>query len=173
MRGINVAGHKSVRMAELRGWVEALGYEEVTTYMQSGNLVFRSGQSATKVRDALRRAVLAESGFDIPVVVRTASQLGAVIDNNPFAKEAADEPKFVHVAFLSGSPSASTLNVLLGIDSGAARCELSGREPYLHFADGAGKTKWLNTVIEKTLGVDSTSRNWNSVLKLAGMLKNS
>lgn len=160
LRGINVGGRTRVAMADLRAAFEALGYEGVATYIQSGNVVFRA--KAVDV-DVLRRRIGEDLGVDAAVLVRTAEELAAVVAGNPFAARGLD-PATLHVTFLA--EARAELAVPPGEPDEAA---VVGREVYLHCPAGYGRTKVNNAYIEKQLGVAATTRNWKTVRTLADM----
>ena len=162
LRAVNV-GKRKVPMARLREVCEGLGHTEVETLLQSGNVVFTARKADPA---ALERALQAEFGFAVPVVVRTGAQLQQVIDGNPFSKEAKADGKAVHVAFASGPVKANLLGDVdrdrIAPDDFAAGKDVV----YLHYPNGSGRSKMTIQVFEKPLGVDLTARNWNTVLKL-------
>jgi uncharacterized protein (DUF1697 family) len=162
LRAVNV-GKRKVPMAKLRELCEGLGHTEVETLLQSGNVVF----TAKKPDPAgLAKALEAEFGFAVPVVVRTGRQLQAVIDANPFAREATADGKAVHVAFASGPVKAKLLDAMdrerFAPDEFAAGKDVV----YLHYPNGSGRSKMTIQHFEKPLGLDLTARNWNTVVKL-------
>jgi uncharacterized protein (DUF1697 family) len=165
LRAVNV-GKRKVPMARLRSLCEELGHTEVETLLQSGNVVFTAPKADPA---ALERALEAEFGFAVPVMVRTGAQLQKVIDANPFAKQAKADGKAVHVAFASGPVKAKLLDDVdrerLAPDEFAAGKDVV----YLHYPKGSGRSKMSIQVFEKPLGVDLTARNWNTVLKLADL----
>jgi uncharacterized protein (DUF1697 family) len=166
LRAVNV-GKRQVPMKRLGPLIEELGHTEVQTVLQSGNVVFTAPRTkAGELERAIAQALKAEFGFEVPVLVRTGAQLDGVIDANPYAKEAKADPTSVHVAFASGPVKAAKLADVdaerLAPDEFAAGKE----ELYLHYANGQGRSKMLIGVFEKPLGLDLTSRNWNTVVKL-------
>ena len=165
LRGINLAGRNKVAMPALRTLVEGLGYDDVATYIQSGNVIFTTGDSAAKVRAALEEAIAKEFGIDVVVVVRTRAELKKVVDGNPYAKELKDD-RLVHVAFLAGKPTAAKVKALTSGDWGADAVAVKGAEAYIHTPNGYGRANVNNTVVEKRLGVAGTARNWRTTLKL-------
>ncbi len=157
-------------MAVLRDWIEEMGFDAVETYIQSGNVVFDARErSAQKIARAIRERILERSSFDVPVMVRSRRELAAAARANPFRAAADRDPRSVNIAFLSAKPKEAGLAQLRALDAGKDRFESVGRELYLHFAYGSARSKLLNTVIERKLGVDSTARNWRTVLKLCEM----
>jgi uncharacterized protein (DUF1697 family) len=158
LRGINIGPRRRVAMADLRKLLESLGLEDVQTYVQSGNAVFRS-----RTKPDVKR-IEAELGQDIAVLIRTAKEMTAIVEQNPFLARGAD-PAHLHVTFLDGKPAGS-----LEPPPGATEeVEIVGREAYLHFPDGYGRTKLTNAAFEKKLGVRATTRNWRTVTTLAGL----
>jgi len=165
LRGVNLAGRNKVAMPALRTLVGGLGYDDVTTYIQSGNVIFTSADSAAKVRPALEKAIAEELGVDIVVVVRTRAQLKKVVDGNPYAKKLKDD-RLVHVCFLAEKPKADKVKALTSGDWGTDEVTVKGTEAYIHTPNGYGRANLNNTVVEKQLGVAGTARNWRTTLKL-------
>lgn len=174
LRAVNVGGTGKVSMAEFREMLAGLGYERVETYIQSGNAVVDAKGSAASVAKAVAAGLEKLMGASPAVIVRTHEQLGRVINENPFAKEAADGAK-VHVALLAG-PAASTARAALDriieqYPKRRDRYHLAGDHIYLHLPDGAADTKFTGKALDKALGVTGTGRNWNTILKLWEMSK--
>ena len=170
LRAVNLGSRNRVPMAELRALVEGLGAEDVRTYVQSGNVVCRSSRSAQALADGIHAAIEERLGLDIAVVVRTRAQLAKVARTNPLAGPKVDE-KTLHVAFLAETPSRARVREL---DPGFAAPDalhVAGRQVYLRYANGAGRTKLTNTVLERRLGVAATTRNWRTVAALAELAK--
>jgi len=170
LRGINVGGHNKVPMERLCALCEGLGFEQVKTFIQSGNVVFK----AVKVTPAelslkIEKKILAEFGFPVSVVTRTPEELGKAIAGNPFVKESKAEPAKVHIAFLSEAPKAEALKKLETLATKTEQLRYADREIYLYYRDGMGKAKLTGAVIERVLGVAATARNWNTVTKLYEM----
>ena len=171
LRGINVGGHQKIRMSDLRGLMEGLGHESVQTYLQSGNAVFRTGRkSDASLAAAMEKAIAAELGLTVTVLVRSAAELAGVVDAMPYGGRGADA-KQLHVAFLSAAPSAGAVKKLDAAQFAPDELEIAGREVYLHYPNGYGRTKLTNAVLERRLGVDATTRNWRTVTKLAELTK--
>ena len=165
LRGINLGSHNKVPMPALRTLIEDLGYEDVTTYIQSGNVVLSTKESATKVGTAIRKAIAKKFGIDVAVVVRTHQQMKKVVDANPFAKKAKDAGH-LHVVFLADKPAAANIKALTSADWGADEVAVKGTEAYLHLPNGYGRAKLNNMLVEKKLGVAGTARNWRTTAKL-------
>ena len=157
LRAINVGGHKMMAMADLRDLLTRLGFENVRTLLQSGNLVFDTKKKPADVEALLEKKL----GTDC--FVRTAKELDAIIEGNPFPKEAKNDPGRLVVLFLKVTGDGKTLQKAIK-DREIARGE--GRQIYVYYPDGQGRSRLTNALIEKTLGTRVTARNWNTVLKL-------
>src|SRR5713101_5148404 len=160
LRGVNVSGHNTIKMDVLRGICEGLGFRNVDTYIQSGNIVF---QTATENPAALSKhideAILQSFGFDSPVIVRTSKEMGNVIANNPFLKEKGIDSSKLHVTFLSETAQKGSVKKLESLATTPDRFHLAAHEIYLHCPSGYGRTKLSNNAIEKALLVKATTRN--------------
>jgi uncharacterized protein (DUF1697 family) len=170
LRGINVTGHKVIKMESLRAAFEALGFADVKSYVQSGNVVFKAPASA-KLAEKIQAKVLREFGFSVPVLVKTREEISAVIKGNPFVKDKNLDLSRLHVAFLSHGPEKSALKMLDKIAAGQDRYRCAGEVVYLHCPNGYGETKLSNNVFEKVLSVTATTRNWNTVNRLREMMR--
>jgi len=172
LRGINVGGHKIIKMDQLRESFEELGFEGVSTYVQSGNVVFKEPKKAS---DNLPRTIedmlLRRFSMSVSVIVRTAEEVGEVLRNNPFLKERGIDVSRLHVTFLSLTPPKTAIKGLDGIAAGPDRFHCRGQEIYLHCPNGFGGTKLSINVFERMLAVGATTRNWNTVNKLYEMLR--
>ncbi len=167
LRGINVGGRTRVSMADLRTLFLALGSEDVATYVQSGNVLFKAplaspAELAPPIDEEIRRRL----GLNVRVVVRTAAQLAQVVAGNPFAADGIDPGK-LHVAFLAESPDRARVRALEAKPVERDELRVVGQHVYLHYPSGYGKTKLTNAYLEKQLGVAATTRNWRTTTKLA------
>jgi uncharacterized protein (DUF1697 family) len=167
LRGINVGGNRIIKMADLREMFAAAGARDVETYIQSGNVVFgHAARSAAKLAADLERQIAKDTGFAVPVVLRTADELGAVIAANPFAKADTDH---LHVFFVA---AALPVGALSAVDARAFHPERFGetaREVYLHLPDGLGRSKLAGAVMKVKSMAAATARNWRTVLTLNEM----
>ena len=162
LRGVNVGGKNKVPMAELKQELTDLGLEDVVTYIQSGNVVFRTSDKATAAAKIEKR-IKAKYGLRVAVILRTRPELERIAKANPFRR--ADTSK-VHVLFLADRPKASATKQLDPDRSPPDEFAVKGREVYLHLPNGAGRSKLTIGYLEKQLGVAGTQRNWNTLLKL-------
>jgi uncharacterized protein (DUF1697 family) len=169
LRAVNVGG-RLVAMAELRVVASSLGLKDVRTLLQSGNLVFESSNSAATVGRELATSIKRRFDLDVPVVVRSETDLKAVVRANPFAAEADDDPGRLVVVFLESRPKASAETALQNAIVGRERVALRDESLYAYYPDGQGRSKLTPAVIERHLGVKGTARNWNTVTKLTAMM---
>jgi uncharacterized protein (DUF1697 family) len=169
LRGINVGGNKLVAMARLRSLLEAIGFTDVATLLQSGNAVFSAKrQDAAKLGHKIGQAIEREFGFPVGVVIRTSAQLAAVLDANPL-QVSADAGSRCLVTFLSGAPDKSVLDALDPSTFLPDEFRLAGQEIYAHFPNGIGTSKLAAILASARLGVTATARNWNTVTKLLAL----
>jgi uncharacterized protein (DUF1697 family) len=154
-------------MNDLRASFEALDYGNVTTYIQTGNVLFTTDSKSEKGVGAAIEQRLAEDFGDSPaVIVRTVADLRRVGSSSPYAKAGAD-PARHHVTFLATAPTKAALEALTLPPSGRDDLVVDGKEVYVHTPDGYANTKYTGTFLERRLGVVSTTRNWNTVTKLS------
>lgn len=172
LRGVNVGGHRKLPMADLRGVVESLGYGDVATYLQSGNVVLTaSHDDGARLERELEHAIAEAFSIDTRVLARTGDDLASVITSNPFP-DAVEEPKLLHVAFLSAHPSPE---VLADLDPGVCAPDEFGLGPsavYLRYATSPARSKLGPTVgrrLERA-GIVLSARNWATVRALAEMV---
>ena len=172
LRGINIGPHKRMKMDKLKASCEALGFEQVKTYIQSGNIVFKAGkQSPASLSKKLEERIVRDFGFFAPVITRTAVNMEKVIQDNPLLKKPKIDIENLHVTFLSEVPTAETLKKLDGLPQHPDCFNYLKKEIYLHCPNGYGQTKLTNNLFEKQLAVGATTRNWKTVNNLYAMTK--
>lgn len=169
LRAVNVGGRK-LTSAQLRTVAEGLGYTDVKTYVNSGNVVVVAPHGADAVADALGPALTAEAGFDVPVVTRTASRWHAVVDACPFPDEARDDPSHLVVVTWDGPVDASA-HAFDASRYGEERLVWARTELYAYYPDGIGRSRLTLPVLEKAAGRGGTARNWNTVLALDALAR--
>jgi uncharacterized protein (DUF1697 family) len=170
LAGINIGGRTTVPMAELREVFADLGYREVKTYIQSGNVLFEDDTDKEDgLLAAISPALSAKFGWDIPVLLRTGPELDAVLDGNPFQARQ-DDPTKLLVTFLSAEPAPDRAARLKPPPGETGELKLVGRQIYLHTPDGYGRSKLNNAALAKIVGLPATTRNWKSVAKLRDLL---
>ncbi|MFJ9852021.1 DUF1697 domain-containing protein [Streptomyces sp. NPDC101150] len=170
LRGINVGGHNRFPKATQLELAQALGFQDVSVLLQTGNIVFADpGTPPAETARMVHNRIAADLGLTVPVVVRTRDELAAAIAANPFP-QATPEPKSLHVTFLSAVPAdTSRLHALDAAAFAPDRFRLTGRELYLWCPNGIGRSKLADAVSRAPLGVTATTRNWNTVTKLLAL----
>jgi uncharacterized protein (DUF1697 family) len=167
LRAVNLGEKNKIPMAGLRSLFSDLGYADVTTYVQSGNVVFRnSAGKADEIAAEIQRAIDEEFGLTVAVLLRTPAELRKIAAGNPFLKDESD-PKKLHVLFLDKRPAAKATGALDPDRSPPDRFDLRGREIYLHLPNGSARSKLTIDYFERGLGSKATGRNWRTVVKLA------
>jgi len=169
LRSINVGGNSLVKMEELRALFARLGHTDISTYIQSGNVVFRAKSGAeARVRAALEQGILDTFGFPVPVVLRTRGELLRAQERNPFLGET-ENHKELSICFLHDAPTPAAFAKIDPDRSPPDECRQLGRELYLRLPNGSGNTKLTLAYLEKCLGTTGTARNLNTVNKLLEM----
>lgn len=169
LRGINLGGRNKVGMDSLRQLFLALGHVDVKSYLQSGNVIFRSPvkESSRLARDIEER-LARDLGLTVTVLLRTGDDFEQIVANNPFLGRKIDPGK-LHVTFLADKPDHERAPRLETPAGDSDEFSLAGREVYLHCPDGYGRTKLNNAYIERRLGVAATTRNWKTVTSLCDL----
>ena len=169
LRGVNVGGNNLIKMEALRALYESLELRDAQTYVQSGNIVFRTKErNGATVGKRIEDAIEKKLDFRPDVMLRTTAELREVVARNPFAKRAGIEPGKLLVVFLATEPSAEVRADVLKIKAGPEEVHCDGRELYIYFPDGQGRSK-LPPLLDKVLKKKGTGRNWNTVTKLLEM----
>lgn len=173
LRGINVSGHNIIPMKELKALMERLGFENIATYIQSGNIVFNSPEkNEDKLITKIHNAIKTKFGFDVPVIARTAKEFKAALNNNPFFKEKDIDTEKLHITFLASEPTKENTDKANTYNYEPDRFIISGREVYVYCPNGYGNTKINNTFFENKLKVTATTRNLKTVKELVKMAEN-
>ncbi len=169
LRGINVSGAKPVKMEALRKSFQNIGFTDVTTYIQSGNVVFTASETeTTKLAAQIAAAIKTDFGFEVAVIVLSASELRTIIENNPL-NNGTNDTAFLHVTFLAENPAAFNLSEIEARKQGDEAIVIDGKAVYLYCPHGYGKTKLTNTFLESKLKVAATTRNWKTTCELLRM----
>jgi uncharacterized protein (DUF1697 family) len=168
LRGINLGARNRVAMGDLRELLTGLGYGDVRTLLQSGNVVLSSRVGGERLERALREQIADGLGVDAPVITRTRDEIADVIERNALAAVATD-PKRYQVSFLTGEPVADVVRELAAIDVAPELLAISGREIYTWHPDGIQNSPVAKLLSERRLGVGATARNWNTVQKLLAL----
>jgi uncharacterized protein (DUF1697 family) len=173
LRAINLGAVNKVPMKELRTMFEDLGYEDVRTHLQSGNVVFEGKSSTSKKLAAeIEGAISKVFDLEVPVIVRTRRELERVAGGNPFPTEGV-KASWLHVMFLSEPASPKAIKTLDPDRSPQDQFEVKGGEIFLRFGKGSGRSKLTIDYFEKKLGTKATGRNWNTVVKVLELMQRS
>jgi uncharacterized protein (DUF1697 family) len=172
LRGVNVGGRTSVAMADLRALLTELGFADGRSLLQSGNLVFRGdGRGTADLERMLQEATAQHLGLRTDFFVRSAPEWNTIIEDNPFRDAAERDPSHLLVMVLKDAPSTAQVETLRAAIKGNEVVHADGRHLYIVYPDGIGRSRLTNIVIEKALSTRGTGRNWNTVLKLADLVK--
>jgi uncharacterized protein (DUF1697 family) len=170
LAAVNVGGRKVV-MSELKALAEEMGLENPRTLLASGNLVFKAPGKAAEIEARLEAALKDRFGFDCPVMLRSAAEWDEAIAANPFPEAARNNPGHLILAALKSQVSAEALEKLRAAITGPEKVERRGREVYFVYAEGQGRSTLTLPMVNKALGARNTGRNWNTVLKLAALAR--
>lgn len=171
LRGINVSGKKLIAMEDLRALYGDLGFTNVESYIQSGNVVFESEEADSQaIAQMISDKITEAYNFTVPVIVRTAEEIRDVIEDNPFLREMYIEEDRLHVTFLAEAPKPELAEKMHDQKFQPERFAVHHKEVYLYCPNGYGNTKLNNNFFESKLKVSATTRNWKTVNKLAEML---
>jgi uncharacterized protein (DUF1697 family) len=170
LRGVNVGGHNRIKMDALRALYEFLKLRDAQTYVQSGNVIFRTDEQdvarlAKRIEDGIER----KFGFRPDVILRTAAEMRDAIARNPFAKRRGIEPGKLLVSFLASDPGEEARKKLRQMKCDPEELRVEGREVYIYFPNGMGRSKLPWAGLDKMLKTPATGRNWNSVTKMLEM----
>jgi uncharacterized protein (DUF1697 family) len=170
LRGVNVGGHNKIKMDALRALYEFLKLRDAQTYVQSGNVIFSTDERdisrlAKRIEDGIER----KFGFRPDVILRTAAEMRDVIARNPFAKRRGIEPGKLLVSFLASDPGEEARKKLRQMKCDPEELRVEGREVYIYFPNGMGRSKLPWAGLDKMLKTPATGRNWNSVTKMLEM----
>ena len=171
LRGINVSGQKKIRMTDLKAHLDELGWEGIHTYIQSGNIVFRStdgnpGQLAQKIKQKLQD----KYGFEAPTLVLDPRELMHIIRNNPFTRDPGTAEDRLYVTFLFDTPRADLARKLQELKRHNEQFVHDDKIIFLYYQEEYGRAVMNNNAFEKALQVEATTRNWKTVNKLYEMV---
>ena len=171
LRGINVSGQKKIKMADLKKLYEDLGFSEVTTYIQSGNVIFKTKKTKEVIlEESIKAGIEKIFGFDVPVLVLTHEELLSLADSNPYKNRDLDH-KFLHFTLLSTPPDPKKIKAVSDMKFPGEEFTITKRVVYLCLPNGYGRTKLNNNFFESKLKVQATTRNLKSVYKLLELAK--
>jgi uncharacterized protein (DUF1697 family) len=174
LRGINVGGHKRIQMDKLRASFESLGFENVKTYIQSGNVVFKTKNvSPSTLSKRIEEKILSDFGFSASVISRGSDELTKTIEHNPFLNEREINHEKLHVMFLSDAPAPDALKKLASLTAAPDQFRSSGREIYFYLPNGVSQSVLMKSPVDRILAVVTTTRNWKTVNSLHQMCQDS
>jgi uncharacterized protein (DUF1697 family) len=170
LRAVNVGGHSVIKMDALRALYTSLKFENPQTYLQSGNVIFKTSErNLDAIAKRIQSAIEKKFACRPDVILRTTAELRSVVAKNPFAKRPNIEPGKLLIAFLASDPSDVARKTLQDQKFAPEELHVSGRELYIYFPDGMGKSKLPWPRIYKILNTPGTGRNWTSVTKMLAM----
>jgi uncharacterized protein (DUF1697 family) len=170
LRGINVTGSKIIKMEALRASFAALGFKNVKSYVQSGNLIFEAPiASIATLSEKIEKKIMSEFGHTVPVFLRTPKEMAEIIKRNPLPKDPAIDQSKLHVTFLADVAPKNAADLLQPLAAGPEQIRVIGREICLYCPLGYGTSKISNNAIEKKLSIAATTRNWKTTNTLLTM----
>ena len=170
LRAVNLGSHNRIKMDALCALCTSLKLRNPQTYVQSGNVVFRTSErNLSRVAMSIEKRIEHDCGFRTDVIVRSANEMRDVVARNPFARRRDVDGKRLLVFFFGNDPGADAPEKIRSVKANGEELHMDGRELYIYFPDGVGRSKVSTSAIERMLKVAGTGRNWNSVTKLLEM----
>lgn len=170
LRGINVSGHRIIKMEKLRQIYTDLGFENVKSYIQSGNVIFECKESDDKkLAEIIEREISTVFSYEVPVIVIELNKLKQIISENPFLNDDSKNTDFLHITFLSDLPTKDSLDKIIDGQYQNDEFKVVDKSVYLYCPNGYGKTKLTNKFFEDKLKVTATTRNWKTIKELINM----
>ncbi len=167
IRGINVSGKNSIKMDALRKMYENMGFHDVTTYIQSGNVIFRGKEfELNEIESLISQQIFKDFGFDVPIIVLSVNNLRQIINNNPFINDDKKDISYLHVTFLASNPDYFDKQLIECKKQNGEEIIFSEKAIYLYCPNGYGRTKLTNNFLENKLKVITTTRNWKTTILL-------
>lgn len=172
LRGINVSGQKKIKMVDLKTLYEKIGFQNIQTYIQSGNVIFNSEQTDKKgIVEKIQANISNQYGFLVPVQVFDYQEINEVFANNPFVNNRNEDISKLHVTVLEEIPQNEVLTGIMNVNSASDEFIIQGKVIYLFCPNGYGRTKLNNTFFEKKLKTTATTRNWKTISKMVELSK--
>jgi uncharacterized protein (DUF1697 family) len=172
LRAVNLGSHKPIAMSALREFATSLGFCEVRTLLQTGNIVFAAkARSAKNLEDLLESKARARLALETDFFIRSAEEWKVLVEKNPFPDEAKDASGRLVVMFLKHAPKADALTALRASIRGPEVADILGKQAYIIYPEGIGRSRLTNAAIEAKLGTRATGRNWNTVLKIGALME--
>ena len=173
LRGVNMTGHNSIKMADLLALFLKLGFADAETYIQSGNVIFTDPGDVlpSAFSTTIEQAILEKFNFIIPAMIRTSQELTYLLSTNPFLAEPDFNPAKMAVIFLHEEPSASQLLKVADVDYPPDKFKIIGRDIFIYCPNGFGRTKLYTNFFEKKMGVKGTARNWKTISTILNIVQ--
>ncbi len=172
LRGINVSGRKLIKMDALRKSYESIGFNQVHSYLQSGNVLFRAESADTdEMQQRISRQIEKDFGFSVAILVLGTEELHKIIEGNPFSRDKEKDTAFFYVSFLSAVPQKIDYNSIEAKKLSGEEIIIAGKVIYFYCPKGYGQTKLNNNFLEAKCGVAATTRNWKTTLALCGLAR--
>lgn len=170
LRGINVGGRNAIKMQDLKDLLSKIGLKNISTYIQSGNIIFTFKKADPKKISALINGqILSQYGFDVPVITMTVDELAQIVKDNPFLNDTKKDPSYFHISFLDSNPLEENIEKISGINYDPDEFVVLNKAVYLYCSGGYGETKLSNKFLETKLKVNATTRNWKTANALLNM----
>lgn len=167
LRGINVSGQKLIKMVDLKVMFEKLGFTNVSTYIQSGNIVFTTQEKKINlIQKAIKKGILTHFGHDVDLQVLTSVSLKNIAENHSFLNDNKEQLKSIYYTLLAEKPNYELVKELEKLEQTEEFFKITDDVIYCFYPNGIGKAKWHGTFFEKKLKVSSTTRNYNTIHKL-------
>jgi uncharacterized protein (DUF1697 family) len=167
LRAINVSGHNIIKMVDLKVAFEEIGYQNIKTYIQSGNVVFETQLlDSAQIRQAIEKKLIQNFGNEIVTIIRTTTEMDEIVQNHPFSAEILASDKRIYVSFLADIPAQNLVDEVEKMSYESESFTLQGKNLYYWAEKGLKKELFSNNFIEKKLKVSATTRNWNTVNKM-------
>ena len=170
LRGINVGGNKKIKMADLRDLYTSLGFQNTQTLLNSGNALFETDISdMSSIQQTIEDTIQSTFGFEVEIILRTPADLEAIIANHPFTDEQLNDPAKIAIVYMDRTPDDEAIDDLRDNNPGHEEIHAGGRELFIFYPDGMGRSKLDHNRIQRTLKVTATVRNWNTTNKLLNL----
>lgn len=168
LRGINVSGKNMIKMKDLDALFVKAGFKEITTYLQSGNVIFKSPvlKDSEQIRSKIEKSIEGQFELNVPVLVRTGESVIKMTGKNTFLNAGNFDTEKLHVTMLDKTPDREKIKVLLLSEFTPEKFHVSGNDIYLFCPEGYGRAKLNNNFLEKKLGTPATTRNWKTITNI-------
>ncbi len=169
LRGINVGGKRKILMTDLKELFKELGFSDIVTYIQSGNVIFNVNRPINNLELAttIESAISDKFGFDVPVIVRTHDEIQEILTSNPFLKDNGVDVNTLYLTFLKEIPEPKYVEAIEAFDPAPDKYIMRGRHVFILYSERYSQSKLTNDFFEKKLKTSATTRNWKTIMKIA------